>query len=63
VQRKDKENQLVQAMEKKLRVLKSEIEQEKKERTEIIDQIAGTLRNDVPSLMNEVIDNANARQE
>jgi len=44
-------------------MLKSEIEQEKKERTDIMDQIAGTLRSDVPSLMNEVIDNANARQE
>lgn len=36
VLRKEKENQLVGLMEKKLRMLKNEIEKEKKERTEIV---------------------------
>ena len=50
-------------MEKKLRILKSEIEKEKKERTDIVEQISITLKNDVPCLMNEVIQNSTARQE
>lgn len=50
-------------MEKKLKMLKNEIEKEKRERTEIMEQITSTLKNDVPSLMNAVIDNSKARQE
>jgi len=53
----------VQTMEKKLKMLKNEIEKEKRERTEIMEQITSTLKNDVPSLMNAVIDNSKARQE
>lgn len=49
-------------MEKKLRMLKNEIEKEKKERTDIVEQISSTLKNDVPCLMNEVIQNSTARQ-
>ena len=63
VQRKEKENQLIQVMDKKLRSLKNDLEKEKKERTEFIEQITSTLKNDVPSLMNEVIDNSAARQQ
>ena len=50
-------------MDKKLRSLKNDLEKEKKERTEFIEQITSTLKNDVPSLMNEVIDNSAARQQ
>ncbi len=35
-QRKEKENQLIQTMEKKLKTLKTYIEKEKKERTEVM---------------------------
>jgi hypothetical protein len=63
VQRKEKENQLVQIMEKKLRVLKQELEKEKKERTDVIEQITTTLKNDVPSLMNEVVEHSASRQQ
>ena len=55
---------LVDAMEKKLRVLKGEIEREKAERIEVVEQISATLRNDVPALINEVqASAATGRQE
>ena len=63
IQRKEKENQLIQVMDKKLRTLKNDLEKEKQERTQFIEQITSTLKNDVPSLMNEVIDNSAARQQ
>lgn len=63
VQRKEKENQLIQVMEKKLRMLKNELEKEKQERTDLLEQITTTLKNDVPSLMNEVIEHSTARQQ
>lgn len=50
-------------MQKKLKALKAQIEKEKKERTEVMEQITNTLKNDVPTLMNEVIDSAKAREE
>ena len=63
VQRKEKENQLIQVMEKKLRMLKNDLEKEKQERTDLLEQITTTLKNDVPSLMNEVIEHSSARQQ
>lgn len=50
-------------MEKKLRLLKNELEKEKKERTDVMEQITDTLKNDVPSLMNEVLEHSAARQQ
>lgn len=61
--RKEKEVQLVQTMERRLKLLRAEIDKERKERTDILEQITATLKNDVPSLMNQVIDNAQARQD
>ena len=61
-QRREKENQLIQTMERKLRLMKGELEKEKQESTDLIEQITTTLKNDVPSLMNEVIDHSSARQ-
>ena len=43
--------------------IKEQVEKEKQERTQFIEQITSTLKNDVPSLMNEVIDNSAARQQ
>ncbi len=61
--RKEREGQLVQTMERKLKLLRTEIDKERQERTELMEQITTTLRNDVPSLMNEVIDASRARQD
>ena len=64
VQRKEREMLLVEAMEKKLRVLRGEIERERAERVEVVEQIAATLRGDVPALMAEVeASAANGREE
>ena len=38
-------------------------EKEKQERTDLLEQITTTLKNDVPSLMNEVIEHSSARQQ
>lgn len=46
---------MIQVMEKRLRQMKSDLEKEKKERIEVMEQITSTLKNDVPSLMDEVI--------
>lgn len=50
-------------MEKKLRLLKNELEKEKRERTDVMERITDTLKIDVPSLMNEVLEHSAARQQ
>ena len=39
------------------------MEKEKKDRADVMEQITSTLKNDVPSLMNEVLEHSAARQQ
>ena len=39
IQRKEKENQLIQVLEKKLRLFKNDLEKEKKDRADVMEQV------------------------